>query len=364
MRMIDRASMVALCACLSACNDETAWETDGEEDVPASCEAIESTPPIDNLRPSARILAGPPGWRFEPLLGTEQGLLVGITHFSPGHAGRLERWIEGEPTPQFLAELPPSRRVLAMAPGPDAIYLLTIETSSTVAGEVERAVLVVHDGVAEVLLARDDLRASPPLLRSDDAVFAQIESGELLRIPTDGGPAVVFSPACERATLGDDALFLLRLVDDADDGLPRFRVDRQDLKTGAIEAFSQPFCMYDEEPADDPSAILLHGGAPWINTRATIATVGAEGVRQDLVRLPVTRLRGLRSDDALYFWSGQISDAEALFYRLPTSEGPFEVFARLPTMGQFDVNGWGITSTAHYFALNHPAGGEIWRVER
>lgn len=114
MRIFDLLRLAPIGLALAACNDTPASETDSAgEDTPVRCEDSEDTPPIDNLRPAARLQVGPPGWRVEPLVPDGDGVLVGVTHYEPGHPGRIERWVEGQPSPQFVAELPPSRRILA-----------------------------------------------------------------------------------------------------------------------------------------------------------------------------------------------------------------------------------------------------------
>lgn len=199
------------------------------------------------------------------------------------------RWTWGEPVPQV-----PSRRILYAVPGPDAIYLLSIATNTAIDDTVKSAVLVVRDGVTEVLLERDDLRKSPPLLHSGDAAYAQIESGEMLKIPVDGSPAHVFSPPCERAAIDDDTPYLLRIISPEGSGADGsyFRVDRQDLATGVVRPHSQLLCIRDGETAEDVSTMLLHDGVPWINTRATIATLDGDGARADHVRLAAAPAHG------------------------------------------------------------------------
>jgi hypothetical protein len=363
--------MALVSLALAACNDEIAGESasdsaSGGQAIPISCEDGQVTPPIDNLRPAQLLRVGEPGWRVEPLVATDGGILACITHYEPGHPGQLQRWAPGSPVPEVLAELPHSRRIIAAAPGPDAIYLLSLATDIQTADTVKSAVLVVRDGATQVLLERDDLRKYPPLLYSGAAAYAQLESGEMLKIPGDGSPAAVFSPPCERAAIDDDTLYLLRIIPPEDSGAdaPFFRIDRQDLATGVVEPHSQPLCIHDAEPADDVSTMLLHGGVPWVNTRATIATLDGQGARVNHVLLPDTRLRGLRSDDALYFFSGMYDDPEAVFYRLPTDGGPFEVIARLPKPDQAQVNGWTVAPDGHYIAINQPLHNEVWRIAR
>ena len=91
---------------------------------------------------------------------------------------------------------------------------------------------------------------------------------------------------------------------------------------------------------------------PWVNTRATIATLDGDGARSDHVRLTTTSLRGLRAADALYFFSGGSQDPEAIFYRLPADGAPFEVIGRVPNPNDAEVNGWTVAPQGHFIACH------------